>query len=473
MNNIEYIYPELFLIVSLLILLILGVYKSNSYNFIKKITTICFLLCIPIVYLNNIGDFNIFNNSYSVDSLSNYLKILILLSTLFLLMFTNDYIKIQKLDKFEYPILILSAVIGMFLMVSSNDLIGLYLGIELQSLSLYVLASIDRGSEKSTEAGVKYFVLGALSSGLFLYGCSLLYGFSGSTNYYEISEVFKQDTSIPILFGIIFIIIGLAFKISAVPFHMWSPDVYQGSPTSVTSFFALAPKIAGLGAIIRILYICFGEIYEEWKSIIIFISVASMLLGAFAAIGQSNLKRLMAYSSISHIGYVLAALTVGNRDGVISAISYLNIYIIMMISSFACILFFKRKNVYFENIYDLSGLSKNHPVISFCFATTLFSLAGIPPLAGFFAKFYVFKSVIEANMIYLAIIGLIASVISAFYYLRIVKIMYFDPENEKFDEGSNIGIRFSILFSSIIIIFYFINPSSILYYVEMATKFLN
>ena len=473
MIEIDYIYPEIFLILSLLILLILGVFKKNSYDLIKKITTICFLICIPIVYLNNINDLVIFKNSYAVDSLSNYLKILILISTTFSLIFTGDYIKIQKLDKFEYPLLILSAVIGMFLMVSSNDLIGLYLGIELQSLSLYVLASIDRESEKSTESGVKYFVLGALSSGLFLYGCSILYGFTGSTNYYIISESLKISTNIPILFGIIFVIIGLAFKISAVPFHMWSPDVYQGSPTSVTSFFALAPKIAGLGAIIRILYICFENIYMEWKAVIIFISIASMLLGAFAAIGQTNLKRLMAYSSISHIGYVLASLTTNTKDGVISAISYLNIYIIMMVSSFACILLFRRKNIYFENINDLSGLSKNHPVVAFCFAATLFSLAGIPPLAGFFAKFYVFKSVIEANMIYLAIIGLIASVISAFYYLRIVKIMYFDDQKNKFDDVETLGIKFSILVSSLIILFYFISPSFILEFVEVASKIIN
>lgn len=397
------------------------------------------------------------------------MKILILASSAFALFFTNQYIKDNKIDQFEYPILIMSAILGMFVMVSSNNLIGLYLGIELQSLSLYVLASLNRDSVKSTEAGVKYFVLGALSSGLLLYGCSLIYGFTGSTNYYIIAENF-DSRNLGLLFGLVFILIGLAFKISAVPFHMWTPDVYEGAPTSVTAFFALAPKVAGFGAIIRILYVAFGNVFVEWQIILIFISVASMILGAVAAIGQTNIKRLMAYSSISHMGYGLAGLATGIDEGVSASILYIFLYVVMNIGSFVCILIMKRKNIYFENIRDLSGLSKNHPVIAFSFTVFLFSLAGIPPLAGFFAKFYIFMAVIKAELFALAVIGLVTSVISAFYYLKIIKIIYFDPEQEKFDSITSKGIKFSLTFSTLLILFYFLNPSILNYFVNIASK---
>ena len=390
-------------------------------------------------------------------------------SSAFALFFTNQYIKDNKIDQFEYPILIMSAILGMFVMVSSNNLIGLYLGIELQSLSLYVLASLNRDSVKSTEAGVKYFVLGALSSGLLLYGCSLIYGFTGSTNYYIIAENF-DSRNLGLLFGLVFILIGLAFKISAVPFHMWTPDVYEGAPTSVTAFFALAPKVAGFGAIIRILYVAFGNVFVEWQIILIFISVASMILGAVAAIGQTNIKRLMAYSSISHMGYGLAGLATGIDEGVSASILYIFLYVVMNIGSFVCILIMKRKNIYFENIRDLSGLSKNHPVIAFSFTVFLFSLAGIPPLAGFFAKFYIFMAVIKAELFALAVIGLVTSVISAFYYLKIIKIIYFDPEQEKFDSITSKGIKFSLTFSTLLILFYFLNPSILNYFVNIASK---
>jgi NADH-quinone oxidoreductase subunit N len=336
-------------------------------------------------------------------------------------------------------------------------------------LSLYVLASLNRDSVKSTEAGVKYFVLGALSSGLLLYGCSLIYGFTGSTNYYIIAENF-DSRNLGLLFGLVFILIGLAFKISAVPFHMWTPDVYEGAPTSVTAFFALAPKVAGFGAIIRILYVAFGNVFVEWQIILIFISVASMILGAVAAIGQTNIKRLMAYSSISHMGYGLAGLATGIDEGVSASILYIFLYVVMNIGSFVCILIMKRKNIYFENIRDLSGLSKNHPVIAFSFTVFLFSLAGIPPLAGFFAKFYIFMAVIKAELFALAVIGLVTSVISAFYYLKIIKIIYFDPEQEKFDSITSKGIKVSLTFSTLLILFYFLNPSILNYFVNIASK---
>ena len=469
MDNLNLIYPELFIGISLMVLLIVGVFKNNSFNLISKFTALSLLVAIPMVYINDNVSVKLFSNNYIIDELSSFLKILILASSAFALFFTNQYIKDNKIDQFEYPILIMSAILGMFVMVSSNNLIGLYLGIELQSLSLYVLASLNRDSVKSTEAGVKYFVLGALSSGLLLYGCSLIYGFTGSTNYYIIAENF-DSRNLGLLFGLVFILIGLAFKISAVPFHMWTPDVYEGAPTSVTAFFALAPKVAGFGAIIRILYVAFGNVFVEWQIILIFISVASMILGAVAAIGQTNIKRLMAYSSISHMGYGLAGLATGIDEGVSASILYIFLYVVMNIGSFVCILIMKRKNIYFENIRDLSGLSKNHPVIAFSFTVFLFSLAGIPPLAGFFAKFYIFMAVIKAELFALAVIGLVTSVISAFYYLKIIKIIYFDPEQEKFDSITSKGIKFSLTFSTLLILFYFLNPSILNYFVNIASK---
>jgi NADH-quinone oxidoreductase subunit N len=469
MENINLIYPELFIGISLLSLLMLGVFKKNSFNIVSKFTSFALLLAIPIVFINDSNSLKLFSDNYAIDELSSFLKILILGSSAFALFFTNQYIKDNKIDQFEYPILIIAAILGMFVMVSSNNLIGLYLGIELQSLSLYVLASLNRDSTKSTEAGVKYFVLGALSSGLLLYGCSLVYGFTGSTNYYTIAENFNSD-NIALLFGLVFILVGLAFKISAVPFHMWTPDVYEGAPTSVTAFFALAPKVAGFGAIIRILYVAFGNVFDEWQSILIFISVASMILGAVAAIGQTNIKRLMAYSSISHMGYALAGLTTGIQEGVSASLLYIFIYVVMNIGSFVCIIIMKRKNIYLENIRDLSGLSKNHPVIAFSFTVVLFSLAGIPPLAGFFAKFYIFMAVVKSELIILAIVGLVTSVISAFYYLRIIKIIYFDPEQEKFDPITSTGIKISLAFSTLLILFYFLNPSILNYFVNIASN---
>ena len=469
MENLNLIYPELFIGISMLILLLVGVFKKNSFNLVSKFTSLTLLAAIPMVYINDSVSAKLFGDNYLIDGLSSFLKILILGSSAFVLSFSNQYIKDTKINQFEYPILIIAATLGMFVMVSSNNLIGLYLGIELQSLSLYVLAALNRDSVKSTEAGVKYFVLGALSSGLLLYGCSLIYGFTGSTNYYTIATNFDSH-NIALLFGLVFILVGLAFKISAVPFHMWTPDVYEGAPTSVTAFFALAPKVAGFGAIIRILYVAFGNVFHEWQTILIFISVASMILGAVAAIGQTNIKRLMAYSSISHMGYGLAGLATGINEGVSASILYIFLYVVMNIGSFVCILIMKRKNIYLENIRDLSGLSKNHPVIAFSFTVILFSLAGIPPLAGFFAKFYIFMAVVKANLFALAIIGLIASVISAFYYLRLIKLIYFDQEQEKFDPITSKGIRVSLAFSTILVLFYFLNPSILNYFVTIAAK---
>jgi NADH-quinone oxidoreductase subunit N len=335
------------------------------------------------------------------------------------------------------------------------------MGLELQSLALYVLATFNRDQLKSSEAGLKYFVLSALSSGLLLYGCSLIYGFSGSTNFNIISNQLNSNEYV-LTFGIVFILVGLAFKISAVPFHMWAPDVYEGSPTSVTLFFTMVPKIAALTIFIRFLYVPFLNLIDQWQMIIIFLSIASMLFGAIAAIGQTNIKRLIAYSSIGHIGYTLAGLATGSNEGIQSSIIYISIYVVMNLALFSCLLMLKRNNQYFEDIEDLSGLSKNHPLLSLSLLVILFSLAGIPPLAGFFAKFYIFKAVIEQSMYFLAIVGLLSTVVAAFYYLRIIKIIYFDKEKEKYDEDHSLWLKFSLTFSTILILLYFIFPSQLI-----------
>jgi len=324
-----------------------------------------------------------------------------------------------------------------------------------------VLASFNRDQIKSSEAGLKYFVLSALSSGLLLYGCSLIYGFSGTTNFNIISNS-MHSTQYGITFGIVFILVGLAFKISAVPFHMWAPDVYEGSPTSVTLFFAVVPKIAALTVFIRFLYVPFVNVMEQWQLILVFLSIASMIFGAVAAIGQKNLKRLIAYSSIGHMGYALAGICAGTNQGIQSAIIYISIYLVMNLGFFCCLFMLKKNNKYHEDLNDLAGISKNHPLLALSMLVILFSLAGIPPLAGFFAKFYIFKAVLDQSMYYLAIIGLLSTVIAAFYYLRIVKIMYFDEEKIIFDKDNNTALKVTLTISTILILFYFIYPGKLI-----------
>jgi len=461
MNNLNFVSPEIFISLAIMFLLILGVFKKNSSSLIHNLS-IGFLLITGVLILNNPSDqiFTLFGSSYIIDYLSSFMKILTILAGAFVLSISTKYLKIFKIFLIEYPILILCSILGMMVMISSNDLIVFYVGLELQSLALYVLATFNRDQLKSSEAGLKYFVLSALSSGLLLYGCSLIYGFSGSTNFNTIGAA-MNSTNYGLTFGIVFILVGLSFKISAVPFHMWAPDVYEGSPTSVTLFLALVPKVAALTVFIRFLYIPFIDMIEQWQPILIFISIASMIFGAVAAIGQNNLKRLIAYSSISHIGYALAGLSVGTNEGIQSSIVYISIYLVMNLGFFSCLLMMKRNDQYFETIDDLSGLSKNHPIISLSLLVILFSLAGIPPLAGFFAKFYIFKSVIEQSMYFLAIVGLLSTVVAAFYYLRIIKVIYFDKEVEKYDTDHNIWLRISLTFSTLLILLYFIFPSKL------------
>ena len=461
MTNLNLIFPEIFISLAIMFLLIVGVFKKNSSNLIYNLTVISSLIALALTFNYPIEtELSLFNESYKIDYLSTFMKILTLVSGIFVMLTSSKYIQITKILKIEYPILLLSSILGMMVMISSNDLIVFYIGLELQSLALYVLASFNRENLLSTEAGVKYFVLSALSSGLLLYGCSLIYGFSNSTNFVLIAENLNSN-NYGLTFGIVFILVGLAFKISAVPFHMWAPDVYQGSPTSVTLFFAVLPKIAALTVFIRFLYIPFINMIDQWQMIVVFLSIASMLFGAIAAIGQKNLKRLIAYSSIGHMGYALAGLSVGTNEGIQSAISYISIYLVMNLAFFSCLFMIRKSENYFENIEDLSGLSKNHPILSISLMIVLFSLAGIPPLAGFFAKFYIFMAVIEQSMYFLAVIGLLSTVIAAYYYLRIIKIIYFDPEKEKYDTDHHLGLKVSLAISTIFILFYFIYPSGL------------
>ena len=463
MINLELIFPEIFLSLSIMFLLILGVFKKNSSILIQNISLIVLLITAVITFNETlaINQTTLFNDSIIIDYFSSFMKIVTLIAAFLVLLISTNYLKTFKIFKIEYPILILSSVLGMMVMISSNDLIVFYMGLELQSLALYVLATFNRDQLKSSEAGLKYFVLSALSSGLLLYGCSLIYGFTGSTNFNVIANQLNSSEYM-ITFGIVFILVGLAFKISAVPFHMWAPDVYEGSPTSVTLFFTMVPKIAALTVFIRFLYVPFLNLIDQWQMILIFLSIASMLFGAIAAIGQTNIKRLIAYSSIGHIGYTLAGLATGTNDGIQSSVIYITIYIIMNLGLFSCLLMMKRNNKYYENIEDLSGLSKNHPLLSFSLLIILFSLAGIPPLAGFFAKFYIFKSVLEQSMYFLAIVGLLSTVIAAFYYLRIIKIIYFDKEKEKYDTDHSLWLKFSLTASTLLVLMYFIFPNQLI-----------
>ena len=450
--------PEIIIFLGACSLLILGLFVKKI-NVINNVSILFIIIAISLIVLQPVQ--SILQNSFIVDEFSKVFKIMILIGSFTCLVMFNSSKDDLNINIYEFPILILFASIGMLIMVSSNDLLSMFVGLELQSLSLYVLASLNRNSLLSSEAGIKYFILGALSSGLLLFGISYIYGFTGNTNFNLIAVNYNSE-SLGLLIGIVFVCAGLAFKVSAVPFHMWTPDVYQGAPTPITGFFALAPKIAAMGLLVRFLFNSFGEIYSDWQQIIIFISIASMVLAAFAAIAQTNIKRLMAYSSIGHIGYALIGIACVSNEGLRSLLVYLMIYLVMNIAVFSFILSMKRKDEYFENISDLSGLYKNHPFASVMISLTMFSLAGIPPLAGFFGKFYIFMSAIESNMFALSIIGVLASVVGAFYYLRIVKIIYFDEPQEKFD---GLSIRsLSLLFypSSILITLFCIYPSPVI-----------
>ena len=458
LNNLNILLPEVFLSLSIFTILMVGVFIKKSFNIVFNLTSLILILTIAIILNNSNSTEKIFLDSFIRDPFSNYFKILILISSLFILNSSKNFIKENRLDKFEYPIIILLSILGMFFMVSANDIILFYLGLELQSLSLYILASIDRDNLRSSESGIKYFVLSALSSGLLLYGCSLLYGFTGSTNFDLIADQLSKE-NIGAVFAMVFILVGLAFKVSAVPFHMWTPDVYEGAPTSITNYFAVVPKVAGLALLIKFMLIPFSNILIEWQTILIFISIASMILGAVAAIVQKNIKRLLAYSSIGHIGYALAGVATGEISGYESSIIYISIYVIMNIGAFSCLYLLKKDGQYKENISDLSGISKKHPLLAISLLIILFSMAGVPPLGGFFAKFYIFTAVLEKEMYALAIIGLLTTVISAFYYLKIIKTIYFDDSFITLEKVKNKTAQVSIFLSCSILLTFFLYPA--------------
>ena len=426
--------PELVLAIGALALLMIGVFGGDRSVSLVSWLAVAVIVVAALTLTLEPTNGAAFSGSFIIDPFGRLMKLLILIGSGVALVMSVGYLKAAKIERFEYPVLIVIATLGMLLMVSASDLIALYLGLEMQSLALYVVAAINRDSVKSTEAGLKYFVLGALSSGMLLYGASLIYGFTGQTTFAGIAGVLAAGggAQLGLVFGIVFLIAGLAFKVSAVPFHMWTPDVYEGAPTPVTAFLAAAPKVAAIGLFIRAMVGPFPAIVHDWQQIVAFISVASMVLGSFAAIGQRNIKRLMAYSSIGHMGFALVGLAAGTAQGVQGVVIYIVIYLAMTLGTFAVILSMRRAAGPVENIDDLSGLSRTHPVQAFMLAALLFSLAGIPPLAGFFAKFYVFLAAVQSGLYLLAVIGVLVSVVGAYYYLRLVKIMYFDDPVEGF-----------------------------------------
>src|SRR3954464_15593132 len=418
--------PELVLAVGGMVLLMVGAYRGAQTTGLVTALAIGLLavtgaleLLLPSGKLVTCG------GSFIVDDFARFLKILALIGSAATLILSAEFLADQSHRLFEYSILVLLSTLGMMVLISAGDLIMLYLGLELMSLALYVVAASNRDNAKSTEAGLKYFVLGALSSGMLLYGSSLIYGFTGTVSFDGIAAAAKTG-SVGIVFGLVFLLAGLCFKVSAVPFHMWTPDVYEGAPTPVTAFFASAPKFAALAVFTRVTLTAFPGILSQWQQIIVFVAIASMVLGSFAAIGQKNIKRLMAYSSIGHMGYALVGLAAGTAEGAQGVLVYLAIYVAMTLGSFAIIIAMKRNGQAVEQISDFAGLSRTNPLLAFFFAMFLFSLAGVPPLAGFFGKFYVFVAAIKANMFTLAVIGVLTSVVGAYYYLSIVKTMYFD-----------------------------------------------
>lgn len=465
--------PEIILSLSVLVLILVGVYSGKRATNIVGTGAFVALLAalVALVVLPSTGRETTLGGSFIGDGFAKYMKALVLLGSGAALALSSDFMHRERFARFEYPILVLLCTIGMMIMVSANDLIALYLGLELQSLSIYVIAAIHRDDARSTEAGLKYFVLGALSSGMLLYGASLVYGFAGSVSFPAIAASVRGDAPIGLVLGIVFLAAGIAFKMSAVPFHMWTPDVYEGAPTPVTAFLASAPKMAAVAMAVRVFIGAFPEVVASWQQIIVFISIMSMALGSFAAIGQKNIKRLMAYSSIGNIGYALIGLAAGTPEGIQGVIVYMAIYLAMTLGAFACILGMRRGDVYLENVDELAGSAQTHPWRSFCLAMMLFSLAGIPPLAGFFSKFYVFAAAVQANLITLAVIGVVTSVVGAFYYIRLVKVMYFDEPRAPFERMAP-GVEAVLVAASVVVMLFWLIPAPLVSSAGIAARSL-
>ena len=446
--------PELIIVVGAMALLMAGVYSGGRGNGAATALAAIILVAAGAWIVFFTGDGQAFGRAFVSDPFARFMKLLTLAGSVLTLLMSTGFAKAENFDKFEFPVLILFATLGMLLMISANDMIALYLGLELQSLALYVVAAINRDNLRSTEAGLKYFVLGALSSGMLLYGISLVYGYTGNTGFEQIAAALGGgERQLGLVFGLVFVLAGLAFKISAVPFHMWTPDVYEGAPTPVTAFFAAAPKMAAMALVVRVTMGAFEPIALDWQQIVSFIAIASMVLGAFAAIGQTNIKRLMAYSSIGHMGYALVGLAANSQEGVQGVAMYMLIYLAMTLGTFAFILAMRRKSGNVEEIRELAGLYATNPVMTAILTILMFSLAGIPPLAGFFAKWYVFAAAVNAGLYTLAVIGVVASVIGAYYYIRIVIIMWVDEPVGGFLPMSG-ELKFVLGLSGAFILFY-------------------
>ncbi len=445
-ETLSFAWPELVLAAGAMALLITGVFLGDKSSKQISYASVALLLIATLLALFAPGapTASLFDGAFRIDAFSTFCKVIIYLSAAIAIMMSGQFFAGEKLGRFEFPVLIVLAAFGMSLMVSASDLISLYMGVETQSLALYILAAFNRDSRRSTEAGLKYFVLGALSSGLLLYGASLIYGFTGSTSFEEIARVASgAGPNTGLVIGLVFLISGLAFKVSAAPFHMWTPDVYEGAPTPVTAFFAAAPKLAGMALFTRTLVSSFPAVLDDWQPVIALIAIASMAIGAFSAIVQTNIKRLMAYSSIGHMGYALIGLASGTAQGVSSILTYMAIYVAMTIGAFACILMMRRRGGMTENISDLAGLTKTNMPMAIVLTILLFSLAGVPPAAGFFAKWYVFLAAVDAGLVWLAIIGVLASAVSAFYYLRIIWFMWFEDAAQPFERDSGPVLQFT------------------------------
>lgn len=459
------ILPELFLACSAIALLMLGVFRGNSSTqLVSTLSVVAVVVTFALILLPARPETIAFGGLLTIDGFGDFMKLLVMIGTGVSIVISQRFVQREDMARFEFPVLMLFATVGMMAMISANDLMALYMGLELQSLSLYVVAAFRRDNLRSSEAGLKYFVLGALSSGMLLYGSSMIYGFTGTTNFDGIARVFEiggDSVSIGLIVGLVFLCAGLAFKVSAVPFHMWTPDVYEGAPTPVTAFFATAPKIAAMALFVRVLIEPFGGLFDQWQQIVIAISIGSMVLGAFAAINQTNIKRLMAYSSIGHIGYALIGLASGTEGGISGIAIYLTIYIFMNLGTFACILCMRQKDRMLEGIDDLKGLSKTNPMMALVLAIFMFSMAGIPPLAGFFGKLYIFLAAIDAQLYTLAVVGVLTSVVGAFYYLRIIKLMYFDEPSEAFDTPIGSEMKAVLVVTGVFTLLFFVVPGPV------------
>ncbi|HRI76315.1 MAG: NADH-quinone oxidoreductase subunit NuoN [Alphaproteobacteria bacterium] len=459
-------FPEIFLGLVTLFLIILGVARKDEDNTTVTNFSIFALIAVAAVMFRFSHEtFSTFNGMFVTDGFAVYMKILILLGSAVTIFMSARYVENQRMARFEYPVLILFSTLGMMLMTSANDLISLYMALELQSLPLYVLAAMRRDSVKSTEAGLKYFVLGALSSGMLLYGSSLIYGYTGATNFNDIAAALTTHEFLPVgvVTGMVLLLSGFAFKVAAVPFHMWTPDVYEGAPTSVTAFFAIVPKMASLALMVRVFMGPFEPMVDEWRQVVVLLAVASMALGGIAAIAQQNIKRMLAYSSIGHMGYALGGIAAASEPGIKAVIIYVTIYMMTSIGTFAIVLMMKQKDRMVENIRDLSGLASRQPMIALSMAIMMFSMAGIPPLAGFFSKLFIFQAAIDAGLYGLVFMGVITSVISAFYYLRIVKIMYFDAApDEGIDPATDGRLNAVLAVSSVAVVLFIVIPVPIL-----------